>query len=66
MLDAFTIVSPVRDPDGEIIDFRYRYVNDAYCALVGFDRERLLGHRSGRSFRNSWTVTGSSSIAAWP
>jgi len=50
MLDSFTIVSPVRGPGGEIIDFRHEYVNDAYCALVGLDRERLLGHRLGELF----------------
>jgi PAS domain S-box-containing protein len=50
MLDALTILSPVRDDDGEITDFRYRYVNDAYCELVGFDRGRLLGHRVGKLF----------------
>jgi len=50
LLDSFTIVSPVRDPGGEIIDFRHEYVNGAYCALVGFDRERLLGHRLGELF----------------
>ena len=50
LLDSFTIVSPVRDPGGEIIDFRHEYINDAYCALVGFDRERLLGHRLGELF----------------
>ena len=50
MLDSFTIVSPVRGDGGEIVDFRYEYVNDAYCALVGFDREQLLGHRLGELF----------------
>ena len=50
LLDSFTIVSPVRDPGGEIIDFRHEYINDAYCALVGFDRERLLRHRLGELF----------------
>ena len=50
LLDSFTIVSPVRDPGGEIIDFRHEYINDAYCGLVGFDRERLLGHRLGELF----------------
>jgi PAS domain S-box-containing protein len=50
MLESFTIISPVRDPGGEIIDFRHEYVNDAYCGLVGFDRERLLGHRIGELF----------------
>ena len=50
MLDAFTILSPVRDDDGEITDFRYRYVNDPYCMFVGFDRGRLLGQRVGEVF----------------
>ena len=50
LLDSFTIVSPVRDPGGEIIDFRHEYVNDAYCALVGFDREQLLSNRLGELF----------------
>ena len=50
MLDSVTIVSPVRGDDGEIVDFRYEYVNDAHCALVGFDRDQLLGHRLGELF----------------
>ena len=50
MLDSVTIVSPVRGDDGEIVDFCYEYVNDARCALVGFDREQLLGHRIGELF----------------
>ena len=45
MLDAFAIISPVRDEQGEIVDFRWEYVNDAYCELVGFDRGQLVGHR---------------------
>ena len=50
MLDSVTIVSPARGDDGEIVDFRYEYVNDAHCALVGFNREQLLGHRLGELF----------------
>ena len=50
MLDSVTIVSPVRGENGEIVDFRYEYVNDAHCALVGFEREQLLGHRLGELF----------------
>ncbi len=45
MLDAFAIISPVRDEQGEVVDFRWEYVNDAYCELVGFDRGQLVGHR---------------------
>ena len=50
MLDGFGIISPVQDDAGEITDFRYLYVNDAYCAFVGFDRGRLLGRRVGEVF----------------
>ena len=50
ILDVFFVVSPVRDAGGGIVDFRYAYVNDALCALVGFDRERLLGNRVGELF----------------
>ncbi|MGA2927134.1 MAG: PAS domain S-box protein, partial [Solirubrobacteraceae bacterium] len=45
MLDAFAILSPVRDEQGEIVDFRWEYVNDAYCELVELDRDRLIGQR---------------------
>ena len=50
MLDALAILSPVRDREGEIVDFRLRYVNAACCALLGFDRERLLDHGVGELF----------------
>jgi PAS domain S-box-containing protein len=52
MLDALAILSPVRDREGEgeIVDFRLRYVNDACCALLGFDRARLLDNRVGEVF----------------
>ena len=50
MLDSLTILSPVREAGGEIVDFRLRYVNDAYCALVEMDRERVLGRRVGELF----------------
>jgi len=49
-LDSLTILSPVRDAGGEIVDFRLRYVNDAYCALVGLERERVIGRRVGELF----------------
>ena len=49
-LDALAIISPVRDPADKVIDFRCEYVNNAYCALVGLDREQLIGHRFGELF----------------
>jgi PAS domain S-box-containing protein len=50
MLDSLTILSPVRDAGGEIVDFRLQYVNDAYCELVGLERERVIGRRVGELF----------------
>ena len=47
MLDAFAIISAVRDERGGVVDFRWGYVNDAYCELVGFDRGQLVDHRIG-------------------
>jgi len=49
-LDALAIISPVRDPAGKVIDFRFEYVNNVYCALVGLDREQFLGHRFAELF----------------
>ena len=43
MEDAVAIESPVRDETGEIVDFRYDYVNDALLEVMGRDREQLLG-----------------------
>ena len=60
-----SVVSPVRGDGGEIVDFRYEYVNDAHCALVGFDREQLLGHRSGSCFPSIRGVTVSRFTAGW-
>ena len=49
-LDSLTILSPVGDAGGEIVDFRVQYVNDAYCELVGLERERVIGRRVGELF----------------
>ncbi len=49
-LDGLAIISPVHDDRGEIVDLRYEYVNDAYCALVEFERGQLLGRRLGDLF----------------
>lgn len=50
MLDSLAVLAPVHDSGGAIVDFRHVYVNDAYCALTGFARERLIDHRLGDSF----------------
>ncbi len=50
MRDAVSIESPVRDANGEIVDFRYDYVNDAHSGVVGREREQLLRRRVGEVF----------------
>ncbi len=50
MLDSVAILSPVRDVCGEIMDFSYEYVNDAYCALIERERAQVLGHRVGELY----------------
>lgn len=42
-LDAFVIFESVRDEAGEIIDFRFRYVNANFERMMGKTREQLLG-----------------------
>jgi PAS domain S-box-containing protein len=41
--DAFTIYSSVRDAEGDIVDFRIEYANDAACALTNRSREDYVG-----------------------
>ncbi len=45
MLDCFGIYSAIRDPDGQIIDFRVEYVNDAACVNNKLSREQQIGQR---------------------
>jgi PAS domain S-box-containing protein len=45
MQDAFAIISPVRDEQGGVVDFRWEYANDASCSRNGLRREQMLGHR---------------------
>ena len=41
--DGLVVLSPVR-VDGEIVDFRFDYINDAGCRLSGMPRERHIGN----------------------
>jgi PAS domain-containing protein len=43
MRETLAIVTPVRDDGGELIDLRYVYVNDAFCASAGRTRDQLVG-----------------------
>src|SRR3972149_10822250 len=44
MLDAFAILSAIRDDTGRIVDFRYEYINEAACQLNQRTREEQIGH----------------------
>ncbi len=41
--DGLVVLSPVR-VDGEIVDFRFDYINDAGCRLNSMPRERHIGN----------------------
>lgn len=43
MIDPQTLIAPVRDSSGQIVDFVYREVNAAVCEYLGMSREELLG-----------------------
>lgn len=46
MLDGFAILSALRDENGQIIDFRYEYINRAGCLLMNYIApSELLGKR---------------------
>ncbi len=44
-LDGFTILSPVRDEAGLIIDFEWQYVNPKACSLMRLNARDLIGRR---------------------
>ncbi|HWF35039.1 MAG TPA: PAS domain S-box protein [Solirubrobacteraceae bacterium] len=62
MLDAFAIMAPVHDDRGQAVDFRFEYINGAYCAMVGLDRDRILGRRGSDLFPD---FTASERFAAY-
>ncbi len=44
-LDAFTILHPIRNSTGEIIDFEWDYANPKAAELLGYSIAQLVGHR---------------------
>ncbi|MBD2099476.1 ATP-binding protein [Leptolyngbya sp. FACHB-261] len=45
LLDCFGIYAAIRDPSGQIVDFRVEYVNAAACVHNGLSREQQVGMR---------------------
>ena len=42
-LEGFAILSSIRDSDGQLIDFRYEYINEAGCKMNQKAREEHIG-----------------------
>jgi len=45
MADGTAFLRAVRDDGGDIVDFVFEYVNEAFCRLVDLASDRLVGHR---------------------
>ncbi len=45
MLDGFAIFASVRDETGKIIDFEYKYINEAGCRFNKGPRDEFIGSR---------------------
>lgn len=43
LLDGFAMLSAIRDENGEIIDFRYDYINETGCRMGNHTREQVEG-----------------------
>nr|MCW1957386.1 PAS domain S-box protein [Mycobacterium sp.] len=44
LLDPMVLLEAVRDADGQVVDFRYREVNQATCDYLDLSRVELIGH----------------------
>ncbi|GAB3554011.1 hypothetical protein GCM10027343_41540 [Noviherbaspirillum agri] len=54
----FTVLTPVRDPDGKIINFRWTYANLAAARVLWRPIEHLIGRRVDELLPGSWGVPG--------
>lgn len=45
MLDPLTLMEPVRDASGHVVDFAYAVANPAACAWIGIDADHIVGRR---------------------
>ncbi|RPI21268.1 MAG: PAS domain S-box protein, partial [Chloroflexota bacterium] len=43
ILDGFAILSAIRSPQGEIVDFRYEYINEAGCRMNRRSKDEQIG-----------------------
>jgi PAS domain S-box-containing protein len=43
LVDGVMLLSPIRDADGRIVDFRYDDINEEGCRLTGLPRDQIVG-----------------------
>ncbi|HWT71500.1 MAG TPA: ATP-binding protein [Oxalicibacterium sp.] len=54
----FSLLDPVRDANGAIVDFRWSYLNRAAAATLGFERDSLIGRKINDVLPGSWDEPG--------
>jgi PAS domain S-box-containing protein len=54
----FTILAPVKDGAGRIVDFRWAYVNPAAPVVLGRSQEQLIGKLVNEVLPGSWDEPG--------
>jgi signal transduction histidine kinase len=54
----FSILAPVREPDGRVVDFEFAYVNPAAARELGQDVPYLTGSRIGELMPKAWQTPG--------
>lgn len=55
---AFTILAPVRDESGRVVDFAWSYANPAAAALIGLPVQALVGQRVLDVLPHAWDEPG--------
>jgi PAS domain S-box-containing protein len=54
----FSIIAPVRDDAGRVVDFRWTYANPAGAAALGRQVAQLLGRRVSEVLPRAWNAPG--------
>jgi signal transduction histidine kinase/CheY-like chemotaxis protein len=54
----FSIMAPVRDGDGRIVDFEWTYINAAAARTMGREAQELLGLKIGDMLPRAWEPSG--------
>ena len=54
----FTIMAPVRDAAGRVVDFRWTYLNPAAALTFAREARHLVGRRVSEIFPNAWDQPG--------